>query len=535
MRTSRGAWSLAGLVAGGAGLATSYFAAMALTIRESPVVAVAELVIRVTPGSLAERAIQVLGHWDKPVLLAVILLLLAAVFAYAGRLAARAWWHPLVVYLLLAAVGVVAVVLQRGATVASYVSLAVGLVTWLVVLSLLTDPLRRRDAALARAAADGDAAGDGARDGAGDEDARQDAEEADAASRRSFLIRSGLLAGAALVVAGFGRVVGVGRRHVEETRRLLKITGVTEPRVPAKARVGLPGIAPWQTPNDDFYLIHTAIVVPAIEPRDWTLRIHGMVDRELVISYADLLERERTEAWVTLSCVSNPVGGTLVGNAWWSGVRLQTLLEEAGVQEGADAILQTSEDGWTCGTPLSAVLDGRDAMLAVAMNGRPLPIDHGFPVRTVVPGLYGFVSATKWVVDMKVTRFRDFEAYWTGKGWAEQAPIKIASRIDVPGSGDEVTAGKVQVGGVAWAQHTGIDAVEVSVDGGDWQGAAVSAPPTDDTWVQWALTVDLGPGDHLLRVRATDKDGLVQTGVERDVLPDGATGWHTIDVTAREA
>jgi DMSO/TMAO reductase YedYZ molybdopterin-dependent catalytic subunit len=526
VRTSRGAWSLAGLVAGGAGLATSYFAAMALTIRESPVVAVAELVIRVTPGFLAERAIQVLGHWDKPVLLTVILLFLAAVFAYAGRLAARAWWCPLIVYGLLGAVGVLAVALQRGATSGSYVALAVGFVTWLVVLSLLTDPLRRRDAARVRRAAAEDA---------GDDDAWTDAEEAEGASRRGFLIRTGLLAGAALVVAGFGRVVGVGRRHVEETRRLLKITGVTEPRIPAKARVGLEGITPWQTPNDDFYLIHTAIVVPTIEPRDWSLRIHGMVDRELVISYADLLEWERTEAWVTLNCVSNPVGGNLVGNAWWSGVRLQALLEEAGVQEGADAILQTSEDGWTCGTPLSAVLDGRDAMLAVAMNGRPLPIDHGFPVRTLVPGLYGFVSATKWVVDMEVTRFKDFEAYWTGKGWSEQAPVKIASRIDVPRSGVDVTAGKVQVGGVAWAQHTGIDAVEVSLDGGDWQGAAVSAPPTDDTWVQWAVTVDLGPGDHLLRVRATDKDGLVQTGVERDVVPDGATGWHTIDVTAREA
>lgn len=499
---------------------------MAMTIRESPVVAVAELVIRLTPGWLTERGIQVLGHWDKPVLLLLVFLVLAGVFAMAGRLAARRWWYPAIVYVLLATLGVVAVALQRGTSAVNYLPLAVGLVTWLVVLSLLTDPLRSRAAAQRRAVAAADA-----RDVVEEELADESAGD----SRRGFLIRAGLLSAAALVLAGFGRVVGRGRRKVEETRRLLKISGVTEPQVPATARVGLDGISSWQTPTDSFYQIHTAIVPPAIEPRDWALRIHGLVDRELVITYADLLERERTEAWVTLNCVSNPVGGNLVGNAWWSGVLLAPLLEEAGIQDGADAILQTSEDGWTCGTPISAVTDGRDAMLAVAMNGRPLPIEHGFPVRALVPGLYGFVSATKWVVDMEVTRFRDIEAYWTGKGWSEQAPVKIASRIDVPRSGDEVRAGKVDVGGVAWMQHTGISAVEVAADGGEWQQAAISKPPTDDSWVQWAVTIDLEPGDHLLRVRATDADGTVQTGVERDVLPDGSTGWHTIDVTAKEA
>jgi DMSO/TMAO reductase YedYZ molybdopterin-dependent catalytic subunit len=174
-------------------------------------------------------------------------------------------------------------------------------------------------------------------------------------------------------------------------------------------------------------------------------------------------------------------------------------------------------------------------MLAVAMNGQPLPIDHGFPVRTIVPGLYGYVSACKWVVDLEVTRFEDISAYWTDRGWAEQGPVKLASRIDVPRSGDQVPAGQVQLGGVAWAQHTGVAAVEVQVDDGPWQGAEVAMLRTDDTWVQWAATVEVEPGDHLVRVRTTDQDGLVQTGVERDVLPDGATGWHTIDLTAQEA
>ena len=211
---------------------------------------------------------------------------------------------------------------------------------------------------------------------------------------------------------------------------------------------------------------------------------------------------------------------------------MRDLLARAGVHPDADAVLQTSDDGWTCGTPLSALTDDRDAMLAVAMNGQPLPIDHGFPVRTIVPGLYGYVSACKWVVDMEVTRFSDFQAYWTERGWSERGPVKMSSRIDVPHSGAEVEAGDVRVGGVAWAQHIGIEAVEVSLDGTDWRPADISHPPTDDAWVQWAATLAVEPGDHVLRVRATDRNGLVQTGVERDVLPDGSTGWHTIGVTA---
>ena len=235
---------------------------------------------------------------------------------------------------------------------------------------------------------------------------------------------------------------------------------------------------------------------------------------------------------MTLNCVSNEVGGNLIGNAWWSGVRLAPILEEAGLLPGADAVLQTSEDGWTCGTPLAALTDGRDAMLAVAMNGRPLPIDHGFPVRTLVPGLYGYVSATKWVRDMEVSTFADISAYWTERGWGELGPVKMSSRVDVPRSGEDVRAGEVVFGGVAWAQHTGIAQVEFSVDGGDWLTADLAQVPSEDTWVQWSGTADVAPGDHLVRVRAVDRQGTVQTSVEQDVLPDGATGLHTRDFTA---
>ena len=238
---------------------------------------------------------------------------------------------------------------------------------------------------------------------------------------------------------------------------------------------------------------------------------------------------------MTLSCVSNEVGGDLIGNAWWSGVRARRPAREAGVQPGADAVLQTSEDGWTCGTPLAALTDDRNAMLAVAMNGQPLPIEHGFPVRMVVPGLYGYVSARKWLVDLEVTRFDDIAAYWTERGWAEQGPVKIASRIDVPGAGDEVPAGDVRVGGVAWAQHTGIEAVEFQSTAAPGSQAELGPRAQRATpGCSGRATVDVEPGDHQVRVRATDRDGDVQTGVERDVLPDGATGWHTIDFTAAE-
>ena len=286
------------------------------------------------------------------------------------------------------------------------------------------------------------------------------------------------------------------------------------------------------TPNEDFYLIDTTIAKPTIEPEEWSLRIHGLVDRELTLTYSDLVAREMTESWITLNCVSNEVGGGLVGNARWSGVRIADLLADLGVSDEADCILQTSHDGWTCATPLAALTDDRDAMLAVAMNGRPLPIEHGFPVRTVVPGLYGYVSATKWVVDYQVSTFAESVGYWSTRGWSADGPVKIASRIDVPRSGDGVSVGDVTFGGVAWHQHTGIDAVQVQVDGGEWASADLGEVPSVDTWVQWAVTLDVPEGDHEVRVRAIGKDGATQTSVVRAVDPDGSTGLHTIQVSA---
>jgi DMSO/TMAO reductase YedYZ molybdopterin-dependent catalytic subunit len=517
--TSRGAWPVAGLVAGFAGVATSYCVAMLTSVRDAPVVAVAELVIRLTPGPVAEKAIRVLGHRDKPFLVVMVLLISAVLFAEAGRLARRSPWGSSLLLGALAVLGGVAVLAQRGATAADLLPVVVGLVTWLVVLQLLAAPLRRREAV------SGDAVS-GSTVPAG-EPGRADT------TRRSFLLRAGAVVVAAVAVGAVGRAVGAGRRHVEEVRRLLRLPGVTPPDVPAGARVDVPGMTPWITPTGAFYRIDTEIIPPSVDPAGWELRVHGLVDHEVVLGYQDLVAKRITEAWVTLNCVSNEVGGELIGNAWWSGVRVADVLAMAGVRPGADAVLQTSVDGWTCGTPLSALTDDkRDAMLAIAMNGKPLPIEHGFPVRTIVPGLYGYVSACKWVVDLEVTRFADISAYWTERGWSELGPVKIASRIDVPASGGEISAGGGVVAGVAWAQHTGIRAVEVSVDDGEWQAARLADAPSPDTWVQWVATVDVEPGDHTLRVRATDAAGLVQTGEVRDVVPNGATGWHTIDLTA---
>ncbi|NUR07241.1 MAG: molybdopterin-dependent oxidoreductase, partial [Nocardioidaceae bacterium] len=318
---------------------------------------------------------------------------------------------------------------------------------------------------------------------------------------------------------------------VESARALLRLP-VSRGAVPTGAQTRIPGIAPWRSPNPVFYRIDTALVVPSVDPKDWRLRIHGRVDREITLTYQDLLDRTLTEAWVTLCCVSNPVGGELIGNAWWSGVRIADLLAEAGVHPDADAVRQTSKDGWTCGTPIEALTDGRNAMLAIAMNGEPLPLEHGFPVRMVVPGLYGFVSATKWVVDLEVTRFEDFTAYWTERGWSARGPIKTESRVEVPRDGADVSAGSVRVGGHAWAQHTGIEKVEYRVDGGAWHRAELGRVPGNDTWVQWSGTADVRPGDHRVTVRATDKSGYTQTAARVDVVPNGATGWHSVGFSA---
>ncbi|GAA3117372.1 hypothetical protein GCM10017600_14250 [Streptosporangium carneum] len=350
--------------------------------------------------------------------------------------------------------------------------------------------------------------------------------------------RRGLLIGAlgGIAVAGVSGVVGQmlsGRSTVNTARAGLTLPGPAVPArpIPAGADLRIRGLSPFVTPNHDFYRVDTALVLPQVDPRAWTLKIHGMVDRPVEITFADLMKRPVIEADVTLCCVSNDIGGPYIGNARWLGVSLASVLRDAGVHRDADMLLSTSADGWTCGTPVDVVLDGRNALLAFAMNGEALPVQHGFPVRQVVPGLYGYVSATKWVTDIKVTRFDRDEAYWTPRGWSPRGPIKTESRIDLPRDGARVAAGRTVIAGVAWAQHKGIDAVEVRVDDGPWRQARLADAPTADTWRQWVVDDwDATPGSHSIQVRATDATGYTQTEERAPVGPDGATGWHSVDV-----
>jgi len=298
--------------------------------------------------------------------------------------------------------------------------------------------------------------------------------------------------------------------------------------LPADETLNIPGLSPFFTPNADFYRVDTSLVLPKVAASTWQLRIHGMVDKPMILSYDDLIQQPMIERDVTLTCVSEAVGGNYIGNARWQGTLLAPILRKAGIQSGADQIVMRDPHGMTIGVATEPVMDGRDSLLAVGMNGEVLPQAHGYPVRVVVPGLYGYVSATKWVVDMEFTTFGAFSAYWVKQtpAWSQQAPIKTESRIDVPKRLSTLPAGQVTIAGVAWAQHTGVEAVEVGIDGVFYE-AKLPAQDTIDTWRQWYYVWDATPGQHMLEVRATDKSGYTQTAVKHKTEPNGATGYHT--------
>jgi DMSO/TMAO reductase YedYZ molybdopterin-dependent catalytic subunit len=353
-------------------------------------------------------------------------------------------------------------------------------------------------------------------------------------SRRSVLLGVGAVLGVAALSAGVGRNLLERAKRTAAGRSDVALPAPARalPPVPPAAELGIPELSPVVTPNETFYRIDTAFAVPRVEIQDWALRIEGMVDRPYSISYFDLLDMRLVERDVTLSCVSNRVGGDLVGNARWLGVPLTELLDRAGVQEGAGQLVGRSVDDFTVGFPVEAVYDGREALVAVGMNGEPLPLEHGFPARLVVAGLYGYVSATKWLASIELTGWDDFDAYWIPRGWSKEAPIKTQSRIDTPQSNARVDAGPRQVAGVAWAPNRGISRVEVQLgEGAEWVEAELSEPLTNDSWLQWAVEWDAPSGTHQLQVRATDGEGNVQTDEIRPPAPDGATGWHRISVT----
>ncbi|CAN5493729.1 sulfite oxidase [soil metagenome] len=350
------------------------------------------------------------------------------------------------------------------------------------------------------------------------------------AGRRGFLVRSGTIGVAGLLAGVAGRsLIDRGRRAPSVATPIPPASEVAAP-LPAGADLAstTPGLTPIVVPNERFYRIDTALLTPSVDAGTWSLRVHGLVDREGTLTYDDLLAMPMMEQYVTIACVSNEVGGGLVGNAKWTGVRLRDVLHMAGVQTSATQLVGRSVDGWTAGMPTAWVMDeAREPMIAVKMNDEPLPPAHGFPARLIVPGLYGYVSATKWLTGLELTTLESFDAYWVPLGWAKEAPILTQSRIDTPTG--SVGAGRVAVAGVAWAPDRGVSRVEVAIDG-TWRDAELSSPISDATWVQWLVRWDATPGDHTIAVRATDGEGVLQEERSSPPAPDGARGWHTVRV-----
>lgn len=503
-RPGRALAALAGFAAAAAGLAAGELAAAVTGPATSPVLVVAAAVADLTPTGLEQWAIRTFGSSDKLVLVAGVLVVLAAVAAAAGVLARRRLAAGGAIVLGFAAVGVTAALTRPAAEPLDVLPSALAGLTALGVL-----------AALARTAA------------------REPADTVPV--RRRLLIASAATVGLAALVAVTGRFLQARLNDVTASRAAVRLPQPVNPApvLPAGHQLKLPGLKPYFTPNSVFYRVDTALSLPAVPAEEWTLRVIGDVDRPMELTFDELLARELTERDLTLCCVSNQVGGPLVGTARWLGPPLGELLREAGVSAKADQLLSRSADGMTIGTPLSMVLDGRDALLCVGMNGEPLPLEHGFPARMIVPGLYGYTSATKWVVELRATRFDQIDAYWTARGWDPRGVVKTMSRIDVPRVGGDVRAGRVTVAGSAWAQHRGISAVQVRMDGGRWQDAQLTAPVGDDTWRQWRSTFDAPAGVRRFQVRAADGNGDLQPSQRTTPYPAGASGWHTVAVTVR--
>jgi DMSO/TMAO reductase YedYZ molybdopterin-dependent catalytic subunit len=505
--------ALIGVLSAAVALGVGELVAVFVRPAAAPVIAVGNALILLTPENAKRAAIGSVGTNDKSYLIVGIVVVLAVFGAIVGDLAQRRLWWGLVGIGLFAAFGVFCALYANASRGTDVIPTLVGALAAALVLVWLTRLLDQVDT---------------------------DANHAASPARRTFLL-GGVGAAAFAAVTGFGgRDAQHARFDVASERNKIALPKANAgPVVPRGADLGKSGL-PWATPAGAFYRIDTALSVPQLSSQDWQVRIHGMVDRPLTLTYAQLLKRPMIERWITLCCVSNPVGGPLVGNAFWQGTRLADLLRDAGIHPDSDQLLLTSSDGMTIGAPTQVVMDGRDALIAIGMNGAPLPLEHGFPARIVVPGLYGYVSACKWVVDIKATTFVAEQAYWPHGGWVSgqlETRINLMSRIDTPRSGKTVPVGRpVAIAGVAWDQHVGVSKVEVQVDDGPWQPARIATVPSTDTWRQWVLAwTPPKPGTYRLRVRATDAKGMQQTGQTAGVFPAGATGWHTISVQATAA
>jgi DMSO/TMAO reductase YedYZ molybdopterin-dependent catalytic subunit len=511
--------ALIGLLAAAVALGVGEAVAAFVRPAAAPVIAVGNRFIFLTPESVKRWAIRNFGINDKSVLLTGIYVVLGIFAVVVGILALRRLMYGLLGVLVFGAVAGYAALSANGHRGSDVIPTLVATLAAAAVLAALVRTVAQHS--------DPDPSPPGPAAGL---------------HRRRFLLGSAGAAGLAALTGFGGRAAQHARFDVSAARARVRLPAPVQaasPPAPVTAAPNSPDLGksgvPWATPNGRFYRIDTALEPPQIDPKDWSLRIHGMVDKPITLNYDQLLARPLIERWITLCCVSNVVGGQLVGNARFLGARLADLLREAGVHNTADQLVMSSSDAMTIGAPTAVVMDGRDSLIAVGMNGVPLPVAHGFPARIVVPGLYGYVSACKWVVDIEATTFAAVQPYWVQGGWAAQTDIKLQSRIDTPHNGGRVTAGRsVAIAGVAWDQHVGVSRVEVQVDDGAWQAARLAPVPSTDTWRQWVLPwTPPRAGSYTVRVRAVDAAGTVQPPTRRDVYPSGATGLHTITVRAR--
>jgi DMSO/TMAO reductase YedYZ molybdopterin-dependent catalytic subunit len=495
----------AGLIAAATGLAAGELLSAMVDDLTSPIIGVGNRIVDLVPVPLKTFAIRTFGTHDKEALLIGIASVLTIAAMIVGLVAVRRPRLGAAGISLFGIVGAIAAVTGRTGTAVDALPSLLAAVVGGIVLMVLVRTARSP---------------------------RTQAGKQPDAGRRTFLISATTLAAAAAAMVVVGRVLRASAQAVaERARGVLPAPVKSLSPIPSTAGVTeLVEVTPFITPNKDFYRIDTALVVPSVDVNKWSLTINGMVDKPLTFTYEDLLSRALVERDITLTCVSNEVGGVLMGTARWLGIPLKELLVEAGARPEATQIVGHSVDGWTSGFPTAVLDQGSDAIVALGMNGEALPFAHGFPARLVVPGLYGYVSATKWLNRIELTTLEEVDAYWVPRGYAKEAPIKLASRIDVPRGLSTVPAGRTAIAGIAWSQTIGISKVEVKIDGGEWQAAELADEQSIDTWRQWKFEWDATIGQHEITVRAYDKNGKVQIEERKAPLPNGATGWHQIVV-----
>jgi DMSO/TMAO reductase YedYZ molybdopterin-dependent catalytic subunit len=497
--------ALSGAVATGLALGVSELLAGLVSGLPSLVEGLGNWVIDNVPKPIKDFAIDLFGIYDKLALLIGIALTTLLIGAVVGVFARKRFGLAIAVFIAFGVVSALAAALDPQVTLGMAIIPAgaaaiagLGSLQWLYGLGSAT-PVQEEDGHSINS------------------------------SRRTFLVGVGALLGLAAVSASVGRSLLEGAKRAASGRSevVLPSPSAALPSPAAAAELGVPDLTPIIVSNEDFYRIDTAFSVPRVDLQEWTLTIKGRVDRPYTMTYYNLLDMRMVERDMTLSCVSNRVGGDLVGNARWQGVPLTEILDRAGVQDDAEQLVGRSVDDFTVGFPVEAAFDGREALVAVGMNGEPLPFEHGFPARLVVAGLYGYVSATKWLTEIELTGWDEFDAYWIPRGWSKEAPIKTQSRIDTPRKTERIPPGPRTVAGVAWAPGRGISKVEVQLgEGGPWTEAELSEPLSINSWIQWKVDWNAQPGPHLLRVRATDGHGELQDEMERPPAPNGATGWH---------